>query len=128
MTTEQDWSLETLAEMWREAKQAEEQARKERVALEDAIIAQTGCKDEGSQTCEAGAWKVRITGNINRTLDADKWREIEPSIPEAMRPVEYVPKLDTKGLRYLENNEPETYRRICEAITAKPGKPSVEVK
>lgn len=121
-------TLEELAIQWREAKRAEEQSRKARVAVEEAIIELTGCKEEGSQTYEAGDWKVRVTGKMNRTLDQAAWESIAPTIPEAMRPVEYVPKLDTKGLRYLKNNEPDTYQRICEAIVAKPGKPAVEVK
>lgn len=126
--SEQKDTLETLAKQWRDVKRAEEEARKARVAVEESILAHTGCKEEGSQTFEAGEWKVRVTGKRNRTLDQAAWESIAPTIPEDMRPVEYAPKLDTKGLRYLENNEPDVYRRVCEAIVAKPAKPAVEVK
>jgi len=128
MTDTQTTDLPHLAQLWREAKRAEEEARKERVAIEQQIINVTGCKEEGSQTHDAGDWKVRVTGKINRTLDQAAWESIAPSIPEDLRPVEYAPKLDTKGLRYLESNHPDVYRRMAEAIVAKPGKPSVEVK
>ena len=121
-------TLEKLADEWRNAKRAEDDARKARIAVEESIITHTGCKEEGSQTFEAGEWKVRVTGKLNRTLDQAAWESIAPTIPEAMRPVEYAPKLDTKGLRYLENNEPDVYKRVCEAIVTKPGKPAVEVK
>ena len=120
--------LSTLALHWRDAKRAEEIARDNRIRIEEEIIALAGCKDEGSETHKAGDWKIRITGKINRTLDVAAWETIAPSIPEQMRPVVYAPKLDTKGLRYLENNEPEVYARIAQAIVAKPGKPAVEVK
>lgn len=120
--------LETLAHQWREAKAAETAANKARIEIESQMIALTGCKEEGSQTHDAGALKVTITGKLNRTLDRALWSEIERTIPKALRPVEYVPRLDTKGLRYLENNEPDIYRTIAKALTVKPGKPAVSVK
>jgi len=121
-------TLEQLAEQWRNAKHQEEVARERRIEIEADIIAQTGAKEEGSQMHKAGEWKVTVTGKLNRKLDADKWAEIEPSIPEALRPVSYEPKLDTKGAKYLENNEPDIWRRVAEAIETKPAKPAVVVK
>jgi len=121
-------TLEDLAEAWRIAKRDEDQTRKERVEIEEEIVARTGIKEEGSQTHEAGEHKVKVTGKLNRTLDAETWENIKHTIPETMRPVEYKPTLDTKGLRYLENNEPETYAKVAEALTTKPAKPSIEVK
>lgn len=120
--------LPTLAESWRAAKRAEERAREERVRIEEEIIAITGCREEGSQTHDAGDWKITVTGKLTRKLDADAWARIEPSIPEAMRHVKYVPSLDTTGLRYLENNEPDIYRLVAKAIETKPAKPSVSIK
>ena len=121
-------TLPTLAESWRAAKRAEESAREERVRIEEEIIAITGCREEGSQTYAAGDWKITVTGKLTRKLDADAWARIESSIPEAMRPVKYAPILDTKGLRYLENNEPDIYRLVAKAIETKPAKPAVSIK
>ena len=121
-------TIPTLAESWRAAKRAEESAREERVRIEEEIIALTGCREEGSQTYAAGDWKITVTGKLTRKLDADAWARIESSIPEAMRPVKYAPILDTKGLRYLENNEPDIYRLVAEAIETKPAKPAVSIK
>ena len=120
--------LPTLAESWRAAKRAEESAREERVRIEEEIIALTGCMEEGSQTYAAGDWKITVTGKLTRKLDADAWARIESSIPEAMRPVKYAPSLDTKGLRYLENNEPDIYRLVAKAIETKPAKPAISIK
>ncbi len=128
MTNTQPTDLEHLANLWREAKRDEEESRNARIAIEQQIINVTGCKEEGSETHRAGDYRVTVTGKINRTLDRAAWESIAPHIPEELRPVEYQPKLDTKGLRYLESNNPEVYRRVCEAIVTKPGKPSVEVK
>jgi hypothetical protein len=121
-------TLESLAEQWREAKRAEDEARDRRVEIESRIIEQTGVKEEGSQTHSAGDWKIKVTGKLNRKLDADAWADVEPSIPEDLRPVSYTPKLETKGLRYLEANEPDVYRMVARAIETKPDKPAVEVK
>lgn len=121
-------NLEALAAEWRAAKKAENDARNQRVDIESRIIELTGHKEEGSQTHEAGDWKVSVTGKLNRKLDPAKWAEIEDSIPEDLRPVRYNPSLDTKGLRYLEQNEPDVYKRVAQAIETKPAKPAVEVK
>jgi hypothetical protein len=120
--------LAKLATDWRESKRAEENARDARLRIEQEILEQTGCKEEGSQTHDAGDWRITVTGKLKRKLNADKWREIEDSIPEALRPVEYKPALDTAGLRCLENNEPDIYRQICQAIETKPAKPSITIK
>lgn len=123
-----DPTLADLGQQWRAAKAAETQANKTRVAIEQQIVALVGCKEEGSATHDAGLFKVIVTGKINRTLDRAAWETIAPTIPEALRPVEYAPRLDLKGLRYLENNEPEIYRQVAQAITARPGKPSISIK
>ena len=121
-------TLHALAECWLAAKRAEESAREERVRIEEEIIALTGCREEGSKTHDAGDWKITVTGKLTRKLDADAWARIESSIPEAMRPVKYAPSLDTKGLRYLEKNEPEIYRLVADAIETKPAKPAISIK
>lgn len=125
--TDRPTDLARLAKAWREEKRAEDLARHNRVAIEAEIIAQIGCKEEGSQTHRAGDWKITITGKITRTLDRDAWTRVGPSIPEGLRPVQYVPKLDVKGLRYLRDHEPEIYRRVAEAVIAKPAKPAVTI-
>ena len=121
-------TLHALAECWLAAKRSEDSAREDRVCIEEEIIALTGCREEGSQTHDAGDWKITVTGKLTRKLDADAWARIEPIIPEAMRPVKYVPTLDITGLRYLENNEPDIYRLVAKAIETKPAKPAVSIK
>lgn len=121
-------NLDSLAVAWAEAKAAEKEAVENRVAIEQHIIRVTGQKDEGSKThtSEAGH-KVTITARINRRLDAKKWAEIEPDVPEALRPVKYRPALDLKGIRYLKANEPEIYAICAQAFTTSPGKTGVKV-
>ncbi len=117
-----------LYEQWLHAKSDEDSARKRRIDAESDIVAAHGCKDEGSATHHADGYKITITGKINRTLDRAAWESIAPDIPENLRPVEYKPSLDVKGLRYLKQNEPALYAKAAEAITAKPGKAAVKIE
>lgn len=118
----------TLYEEWLSAKAEEDAARQRRIDLESDIVAEHGCKDEGSATHHADGYKITITGRMNRTLDRAAWESIAPDIPENLRPVEYKPSLDVKGLRYLQQNEPALYAKAAEAITAKPGKAAVKIE
>jgi len=127
MSTESP-TLESLASDWREAKRKEEAARDERVEIEERIVELTGHKEEGSEAHKAGDYKVTVTGKLNRRLDVEAWANVEPQIPEEMRPVKYEPKLDTKGLRYLEEKQPDIYRMVAQAIETKPAKTAVQVK
>lgn len=117
-----------LYQQWLDAKREEEKANERRVAIESEIVGQYGCKEEGSETHKTDDYKITITGRINRTLDPAAWEGIQHKIPEDRRPVQYKPALDLKGLKYLKENEPKLYRIAAEAITAKPGKPSVKVE
>jgi hypothetical protein len=120
-------NIEQLAAQWLAAKTAENAARDGRLEVEAAIVEITGLRDEGSKTHEAGQYKISVTSSMTRTLDPEKWAEIEASIPEAMRPVIYKPSLELKGLRYLQQNEPDTYAIVAQAITAKHAKPSIKI-
>lgn len=124
-------TLESLVDKWVVEKRAEEDAAKRRVAIEEAIIARTGERDEGAQTHElADGRKLTVTAKITRTVDEALWRQVEAQIPESLRPVQWVatPKLDLKGVRYLQENEPAVYAIVARALTAKKAKTSISVK
>jgi len=120
-------NLTQLAHKWQAAKADENAARDARILIEQDIIEHTGVRDEGARRHAAGDCRITVTGRMTRTLDADKWREIEHSIPEALRPIRYQPTLDVGGLRYLQDNEPDVYAAVADAVTVKPGKPGVSV-
>lgn len=124
-------SLDDLAAEWLEAKAAENAANKRRIEIEDAIVAITGKRQEGSETTPLeNGWKVTVTGKITRKLDEEAWAQVKDSVPEDLRPVREVVKLelDTKGVRWLEENQPEVYRVVAQAITITPAKTAVEIK
>lgn len=117
-----------LFEEWMQYKHQEDTARNNRIEVEQQIVDQLGCKQEGSQTHKTDGYKVTITGKINRTLDVATWDSVVDKVPTNLSPVVYKPSLDAKGLKYLQQNEPDVYRIVAEAITAKPGKPAIKVE
>jgi len=123
--------LEHLVDQWVAAKRDEEAANRRRVEIEAAIIAKTGEPEEGSATVElADGRKLTVTSKITRTIDEQLWRSVLHDVPEHMRPIVFVEtaKLDSKGLRWLRENQPQVYALVCTAITAKKAKSSIVVK
>ena len=118
---------EQLSRAWIQAKAAEDAAKARRIEIEDALIDQLGKRDEGSQTHDLGGFKVTVTGVINRSLDKEVWERIKEKIPEEKRPVVYEPKLDVTGIKWLQINDPDTYRIIAQALTVKPGKTNIKI-
>ena len=118
-------TLEQLSEEWLAAKEKERQATDDRIAVEEAIIALTGKKDEGSQTIKADGFSIEVKGVINRKMDWKKWDDVCGQIPPALRPVKLKPELDITGVRYLQQNEPDIYALL--PITVTPGKTGITV-
>jgi hypothetical protein len=123
--------LENLVDQWTSAKRDEEAANRRRVELEGAIIARTGEPEEGSETVElADGRKLTVTSKITRTIDEQLWRSVLHDVPEHLRPIVFVEtaKLDTKGLRWLRENQPQVYALVSTAITAKKAKSAIAVR
>lgn len=118
--------LESLCQEWLDAKKAETKATADRVGVEEKIVALTGKKDEGAQTHDAGAFKVAVTGKVTRKMDWDKWDAVKATIPTNLHPVKMKPELDERGVKYLQDNEPEIYKLL--PIEIKPAKTAVEVR
>lgn len=119
-------TLDQLSAAWLAAKKAEAAASKERAAIEEQIVALTGKRDEGAQTHEAEGFKVTVTGKISRKMDWDKWEQVKAQIAPTLWPVKMKPELDEKGVKWLQNNEPEIYALL--PIEVKPAKTAIEVK
>ncbi|HAI59232.1 MAG TPA: hypothetical protein DCM32_05080 [Xanthomonadaceae bacterium] len=114
-----------------DAKAAEEAARERRIAAETALLAELQTdKAEGSTTYKLDAYKVTVTAGINRRIDRAVLAHIRADMSPALfkRAIRWIPEVDVTGLRYLQNNEPDAYRVLANAITATPAKPSVKVE
>lgn len=95
-----------------------------------ALIAAIEHKDEGTTRAFGSAYKVTVEFSMNRTIDVAALEAVREKVAPALfeQAVEYKPAINLRGLRYLRNNEPDTYAVLAQAITAKPAKPSVRIE
>lgn len=129
MNSPNEVTIEFLAQQLVAAKAAENAANKQRVAIEEQIIAIVGAREEGSQTTElANGLKLTVTGKMNYKADMPMLLTICAALPEALRPIKTEVKLDETGAKFLRNNEPEIWAQLAPAITITPAKTAVSVK
>jgi hypothetical protein len=122
-------TIEELVDQFIGAKAAETAATKQRIAIEEQMIALLGKREEGSETHElSNGFKITITGKQTYSADIDALLEICAKLPEDMRPIKTKTELDSTGAKYLRANEPAIWAKLAKAITIKPAKTSVEVK
>lgn len=123
-------SIDEAATALAAAKHTENQARTARVAAEEALLAMLEARDEGTVSARGDAWKVTARYGINRTVDAAALEAVRAAVPCDLfeQVIEYKPAIKLPGLRYMRNNEPQTYAVLAQAITAKPAKPSVSIE
>jgi len=121
-------NIEALARDWLEAKRAEGQANRQRIAIEKQIAEPLDVPGEGSKTHTLDNFKVTLTQPVTRKLDADIWDEVKHRIPAHNHPVVMKPSVDTTGVKWLIKNEPDTWNCIAAAFTTKPGKVGVKVE
>lgn len=124
-------ALERAAEALIQAKAAEIAANQRRLEAERDVLHLLGeIEAEGTHKSSAGAYTVTVRSSMNRTLDRDVLVQIAPQIPEqiAKRLFRWKPELELRELRYIQDNEPELYGIVAQAITMKPAKPSISVE
>ena len=113
------------------AKEAEKAATARRLEAEELVLLLAGdLPAETTVKLEADGLKATIRTSMRRTVDAEVLAGIAAQIPEAIgkRVIRWKPDVDLRELRYLQNNEPEIYATLAQAITAKPAKPSVTIE
>lgn len=88
---------------------------------------------EGATKYQTEFFAITTTTRTNRTISQSKISALD-GIEHRMRPGAFNTafksggvKLDTKGLAVLQHSEPEQYAIACEAITSRPGKPTVKI-
>jgi len=109
-------------------KSTEDAARAARHKAEAELIELLGCPQEGQETHDIEDRKIVITQKINRKFNAAALTKIRNDIPEDLLPLKVQEVLDVKRLRYLQNNEPDTYRILSRAIVSQPAKPNIKIE
>lgn len=122
-------ALDQLAVAWSAAKDREEDARNERISIEEAILMLHPAREEGSQTIvtPAGA-KIITTGKITYKADVDKLTALTGDWPEEAKPIKVEIKADDSKLKAIRNDRPDLWKRIAPAIETKPAKTGVSIK
>ena len=122
-------NINTMAFRWRLLKDAEEKAKLERVQCESDMLPFLEQREEGActTTLEDGT-KITVKNSFGRSIHWDTWKRIQPRIPTELHPIKLVEMLDETRLKFLLQNEPDTYKIISQAITTTPRKPNITVK
>lgn len=106
-------------------------ARQKLVAeLEQEIAAKVGVKDEGAFSVKCDGYKVTTEQRINRTVNADMARDVASRLPQDIADSVFAwkPSLSLRVYKDLEKYQPDTFREVSRAVTAKPGKVSVKLE
>jgi len=121
-------TLDVLAEQWLQQKTLEDGHRSRRIEIENQMIPHLNKKPEGSSTTETRfGRKITLTNKNNYKLDEVALEEVIETVPANLLPLKIKTTVDVTRLKYMRNNEPETYRKIARAFTSSPAKPAIKI-
>lgn len=121
--------MDQLAVEWATAKEREDNARAERIDIENKILALHPAKEEGSESfaTPAGA-KITLTGRVTYKVDIDKLIALTGAWPDDVRPVKTKVEADETRLKAIRNESPKLWAQIAAAVETKPAKTGVSIK
>jgi primosomal replication protein N len=114
------------------AKAAEAEATKNRVAIEQEIIAILGAKEEGAETHDlSNGVKVVIAGKLTYSVAPDDMPAFIAKcekLDAAIAPVKTVTMIDETKAKKIRATDPKAWRCIGGMITTKAAKTAVSIK
>ena len=118
-----------LVDRWLELKKAEDDAKIERIKIEEEMINFLETKTEGSATTTLeDNTKITVKTGFSRKLDLKLWEKVKQKIVPEVRPIKTKIELDVPALKKLQEKQPLVYNTISEAITVTPSKPNFTIK
>jgi hypothetical protein len=120
-------TISELATQLRKAKQAETDAKAERLRIENLITDQFSKPEsnEGTHNDE----EFTITWKLNRTVNTDQLAADYEDLPtNAKNAFRWKAEVNLAYLRTLSEIDPAAYNKAAVFITSKPAKPSIELK
>lgn len=121
-------NIDILAQLWAQAKALEEQAKNDRIDIENKILALQPAKEEGSQTfTTASGIKITTTGSLKYKADLGRLCEITKSWPEDVRPIKHEIKVDESKLKLIRAESPSLWSDLAQVVTVEPAKTAVKV-
>lgn len=120
-------TLDDLAAELEAAKANENAARERRIEVEQAILDHPDVapelKDEGTVT----VGPVKVTTRLTRKWDQRQLGIIRPEVDDAFFPFREELKEDRRAMRVFEERFPDLAKRLNEALTLTPSKPTVSI-
>ena len=121
-------AIDELAIKWSIAKQKEDAARDERVAIEQKIIELHPAREEGSETfATPNGVKISLTGKLSYKVDVHRLIALTANWPSEAQPFKTEIKADESKLRVIREHLPEQWLQLAEAVTVTPAKTGVKV-
>lgn len=122
-------TLSALCEAWLHAKNEEANAISNRRALEDRLKSLIGIPEtlEGTETVTPDRYQIKITGRIDRKVDADKLQAIaaETGLTEHLSSLfRWKPEIN---MALWKATDAAITTPLLGAITSKPGRPSFAI-
>ena len=122
-------SIDKLADQWRSAKQREDQARLERIEIEQKIIDISTPKEEGAVTIHTPLGNnITLVGKVTYKCNVEALVALTSSWPEDIRPIKHKVEADETKLKALRADVPKLWAQISPAIETKPAKTGVSIK
>lgn len=127
-------SAAQLAELWWEAKVAEDAALKWRRSVGEAYLTKVEAPPSGEGTTHpdgGGSHHATITYGMDRTIDdAAAVVALKAKLPKAIfdSVVRFKAEIDVKVLREIQRSEPEAWEIIAEHITTKSKSPQISIE
>jgi hypothetical protein len=121
--------LQSLASEWLEAKNYEQKVIERRRQIEDRLRSLIGIADnlDGTETAKPDGFVIKVTGRIDRKVDADKLQELaaEHGLSSHLSSLfRWKPEIN---MAVWKATAPDITGPLAKAITAKPGRPSFSI-
>ena len=121
--------LKSLSAAWIEAKDAEKLAQDERRLIEDRMLSLIGLPEafEGTESAEAGGYKIKLVGRLNHKIDSDKLQEIaaENGLTDHLSSLfRWKPEINVRSWKAADES---VTNALLDAITTTPGRPSFAI-
>lgn len=122
-------TLQSLSDQWLEAKAHEARVVAHRRQIEDRLKSLIGVAEtlEGTETAKPDGYVIKVTGRIDRKVDADKLQELaaENGLSEHLTSLfRWKPELN---MAVWKATDTKITGPLTGAITAKPGRPSFSI-
>lgn len=121
--------LDHLAMLWGIAKRKEDDAKAERINIENDILKLHPAREEGSDTVLTGYGnKIKLTGKMTYKADVDKLIMLAGQWPVEIRPYRTKLEADETRLKAIRSERPDLWAQIAPAVEIKPAKTGVSIE